>query len=100
MVAYTDNPGVWSLRQEYYYESEVSLNYIGSSWPAWAKECGPVSEKNDIKPVIPSKTTNKQKILLVICVSIHIFFVLGAHAYVGSYDVRMFYLTRNCQVIF
>ena len=99
MVAYTDNPDVWSLRQEYYYESEVSLNYIGSSWPAWAKECGLVSEKGDIKPVRPSKTTNKKNLLSDMCKYTYLFCV-GAHGYVGSYGIRMLYFTRNCQVIF
>lgn len=39
VVAYTDNPGAWSQRQEYYYEFEVSYRQ------AWAKEWDPVSEK-------------------------------------------------------
>lgn len=74
VVAYTDNPGVWSLRQEYYYESEVSLNFTWSSRPAWAKECGPVSEKSDVKQGRPSKTRNQKEIPLVICISIYISF--------------------------
>lgn len=95
MAAYTDNPSAWSLRQEYYYESDVILNYIGSSRPAWAKEWS--QKKSDIKPARPSKTTNKQKNPLS---DIYLFVCGGAHAYVGSYGVRMFNFARNCQVIF